>query len=572
MFDSPTTINASLPGAKTFAARHAAATQRANPPTVLIPVFRRLLNDALTPVLAYRRLVRPDARLAPSYLFESVVGGDRVGRFSFLGSRPAAEVVARGHEVTYTDHADATQSRTFHSDDPLMEMHRLTGDFELDQECYELLPTGLPGAGGWVGCAGYDTVRYLEGESLPNPPADDRQLPDLHMQLYLDTMVFDHVQKTLLLITFVRVGGTTPNASAAAAYAAAQSRLDGLSNQLLHADAADGISLPPGHVTLDSPPPELPESNMGVGGYQKAVEICKEFIGAGDAFQIVPSQRFELRTAADPFDVYRALRVVNPSPYMFYLQIDGAILVGSSPEILVNVTNGQATSRPLAGTRHRGATPAEDERLAAELQNDPKDRAEHIMLVDLHRNDIGRIATPGTVELPELMAVEKYSHVMHLSSTVTGTLRPGLTAWDALRVSLPVGTVSGAPKVRAMQIIDELEPTRRGPYGGAVGHADFAGNMDMCIALRTMVVLPGRGIRDQGPGIGKIDLDSHASTSDLTPDPRSLIPSWIVHLQVGAGVVADSDPDAEHLETLNKAAALAKAVEVAEHLFTSPTA
>lgn len=530
----------------------------------LIPVFRRLLNDSLTPVLAYRRLVRSDARLAPSYLFESVVGGDRVGRFSFLGSRPAAEVVARGHEVAYSDHEDAGRSRTFTSDDPLREMQKLTAQYVLDEETYALLPTRLPGAGGWVGVAGYDTVRYLEGESLPSPPADDRHLPDLHMQLYFDTVVFDHVQKTLLLITFVRCDRHT---TAAAGYAHAQQRLDDLADRLLNADAADGVSLPPGHVTLDSPPPALPESNMGRGGYQKAVEICKRYIEAGDAFQIVPSQRFELQTAADPFDIYRALRVVNPSPYMFYLQIDGGILVGSSPEILVNVTGRTATSRPLAGTRRRGTTPAEDEQLAAELQQDPKDRAEHIMLVDLHRNDIGRIASPGSVELPELLAVEKYSHVMHLSSTVTGTLRDGLSAWDALRVSLPVGTVSGAPKVRAMQIIDELEPHRRGPYGGAVGYADFAGNMDMCIALRTMVVLPGN--REQGSGTGGSDQRDTRLKPCPVPDPRSPAPDhWTVHIQAGAGIVADSDPDAEHEETVNKAAALAKAVEVAEHLFT----
>ncbi len=544
----PSPMPPCLPDADLFHARFAAAkTRGADGRTTLIPVFRRLLNDSLTPVLAYRRLVRPDARLAPSYLFESVVGGDRVGRFSFLGSRPAAEVVARGHEVVYINHqapaSASAQSRTFTSDDPLMEMQKLAAGFVLDHATYALLPTQLPGAGGWVGVAGYDTVRYLEGESLPSPPADDRGLPDLHMQLYLDTVVFDHVQKTLLLLTFA---SCDQHDTAVDAYAAAQSRLDELSGRLLHADAADGVSLPPGHITLDSPPPALPTSNMGKGGYQKAVEACKEFIQAGDAFQIVPSQRFELQTTADPFDIYRALRVVNPSPYMFYLQIDGGILVGSSPEILVNVTDRVATSRPLAGTRHRGATPEEDQRLADELVNDPKDRSEHIMLVDLHRNDIGRIATPGSVELPELLAVEKYSHVMHLSSTVTGRLREGLTAWDALRVSLPVGTVSGAPKVRAMQIIDDLEPHRRGPYGGAVGYADFAGNMDMCIALRTMIITP------QSPGMAIPGLP----------------PQWTVHIQAGAGIVADSDPDAEHQETVNKAAALAKAVEVAEHLFT----
>ncbi|MBB6430951.1 anthranilate synthase component I [Algisphaera agarilytica] len=561
MSDPATQPHPSLPDPQRFAQRFAAAQSAPAESHPIIPVFRRLLNDSLTPVLAYRRLVRPDDRMAPSYLFESVVGGDRVGRFSFLGSRPAAEVVARGHEVVYTNHAAPDESRTFTSDDPLMEMQKLTANYALDEESYALLPTNLPGAGGWVGVAGYDTVRYLEGESLPNPAADDRQLPDLHMQLYLDTVVFDHVQKTLLLITFAQV---KEHGTAEDAYAAAQSRLDDLASRLLESDVADGISLPPGHVSLDTPPPTLPDSNMGQGGYQKAVEACKEFIQAGDAFQIVPSQRFEVQTQADPFDIYRSLRVVNPSPYMFYLQIDGGILVGSSPEILVNVTDRIATSRPLAGTRHRGATPAEDARLEAELLADPKDRSEHIMLVDLHRNDIGRIAEPGTVELPELLVVEKYSHVMHISSAVQGRVRDGLTAWDALRVSLPVGTVSGAPKVRAMQIIDDLEPTRRGPYGGAVGHADFAGNMDMCIALRTMVILPSRGLEVGGLGVGK-----DAGEGDPSPQaPKSPGAQWTVHIQAGAGIVADSDPDAEHQETVNKAAALAKAVEVAEHLFT----
>ena len=525
------------------------ASSEASPPAVrLVPVIRRLLSDSLTPVLAYRRLVRPDPRLASSYLFESVVDGDRVGRFSFLGSRPTAELIARGRQVDFHDHHDPAASRTYTSDDPLAEVPRVTADWHLADHAYADLPPQLTGAGGWVGVAGYDTVRYLEGESLPHPPADDRGLPDLHLQLYLDVVVFDHVQKTLLLITHAR---SDRHPSAESAWSASHRRLDELSALLFHADAADDVSLPPGHITLDTPPPPLPPSNMdradGPGGYARAVETCKQYISAGDAFQIVPSQRFDLPTRADPFDIYRALRVVNPSPYLFYLQIDGAVLVGSSPEILVNVTDGVATSRPLAGTRRRGSTPQEDQRLAEELRKDPKDQAEHIMLVDLHRNDIGRVAVPGSVALPELLAIERYSHVMHLSSTVTGRLRDGLTAWDALRVSLPVGTVSGAPKVRAMQIIDQLEPTRRGPYGGAVGHADFAGNLDMCIALRTMVILPAA-------------TDPSKPTADA--------PAWTVHSQAGAGIVADSDPQAEHEETVNKAAALAKAVQIAEQLFT----
>ncbi|MFP4144662.1 MAG: anthranilate synthase component I [Phycisphaeraceae bacterium] len=500
----------------------------------LVPLFRRLFSDPLTPVLAYRRLVQPDPRLAPSFLLESVEGGARIGRYSYLGAQPIAEVIARGHDVEYRDHRDPARSRQYHSDDPLSEMDRLTADRTLART------PGLPDfTGGWVGYAGYDTVRYLEGEKLASPPPDDRNLPDLHMQLYNDVVAFDHVQKTLLVITHVR---TDEFDSLEAGYDWGQSRLDELVRRLVHPRAGqgpEGGELPEGHVDLSAPPPTLPTSNMGEGGYQAAVRQAKQYIAAGDIFQVVPSQRFELRTQADPFDVYRSLRVINPSPYMFYLQAEGAILVGSSPEILCRVDGREITNRPLAGTRHRGGTEAEDRALADELLADPKDRAEHIMLVDLGRNDVGRVSEPGSVALPEVLAIERYSHVMHISSTVTGTLKEGLSPWEALRVSLPVGTVSGAPKIRAMQIIDELEPGRRGPYAGAVGYADFAGNLDMAIALRTMVVLP--------PG-----------------EPGG---DWRVHLQAGAGIVADSDPDAEHQETVNKAAALAKSVELAEKTF-----
>jgi len=510
-------------------------------PGALVPVYRRLFADALTPVLAYRRLVRPDPRMASSFLLESVSGGDRIGRYSVMGTSPAVEVLAREFDVEVRDHRAGADEpvRRLTSDDPLAEMDRVTGGRAVAD-----VP-GLPEfSGGWVGYAGYDTVRYLEREKVPfaSAPPDDRGLADLHMQLYLDVVVFDHVQKTVLAITHAETG---PGTTAEAAYAAAEARLDALTDRLT-APVTDAELLPPGHLDLAAPPPTLPTSSLGEGGYQSAVERCKEYIRAGDAFQIVPSQRFSLATSADPFDIYRALRVVNPSPYMFYLQAEGAILVGSSPEILVKVEEEPAsepraklvTSRPLAGTRRRGATTAEDTALEDDLLADPKDRAEHIMLVDLHRNDIGRVAVPGTITLPEVLTVERYSHVMHISSQVTGRLRPGLSVWEALRVSLPVGTVSGAPKVRAMQIIDELEATRRGPYAGAVGCADLHGNMDMAIALRTMVVLPG----EQG--------------------------GWAVHIQAGGGIVADSDPDAEHQETVNKAAALAKAVQLAEAAFT----
>ena len=504
----------------------------------LIPMYRRLLSDHLTPVLAYRRLVRPDSRMAPSFLLESVVGGDRVGRYSYMGAQPAAQIIVRGHAVRYIDTLNPSRNKEFKSEDPMREMDKITSSWNLAK-----VP-GLPEfTGGWVGYAGYDTVRYLESEKLASPPPDDRNLPDLQFCLYQDVIAFDHAQKTILAITHVLL---SEHDSVEEAYAHGQAQLDTLVHRIeLAPTLPPGVpELATGDVDLSRPAPALPDSNMGHGGYQRAVIKAKEYIAAGDIFQVVPSQRFELRTRVDPFDIFRALRVVNPSPYMFYLQIEGAMLVGSSPEILCKVQNRWITNRPLAGTRRRGRNDVEDKALEEELLADPKDRAEHIMLVDLGRNDVGRVAKPGTVQLPRIMEIERYSHVMHISSTVIGELRDDLTSWDALRVALPVGTVSGAPKVRAMQIIDELEPTRRGPYGGAVGYADFAGNMDMAIALRTMVITP------TGP-----EAKDNAK--------------WVVHLQAGGGIVADSNPDDEFQETVNKAAALAKSVDVAERAFGS---
>jgi len=526
----------------------------------LVPVFRRVLSDQLTPVLAYRRLVRPDGRMAPSFLLESVEGGDRVGRYSFLGARPDAQVIARGNQIEYIDARNPKNNRRYTSADPLREMAKLTDRWKLVRLTSDKPPGGgatsggdLPDfTGGWVGFAGYDTVRYLEGEKLPKPPTDDRGLPDMHMALYRKVVAFDNVRKTVLLITHAVM---EEHATPRAAYEAALGELEELLRQIetpavsstphsaLRAPHSIASELPIGDIDLDTPPPALPASNMGAGGYQRAVLAAKEFIKAGDIFQVVPSQRFELRTPADPFDIYRALRVVNPSPYMFYVQVAGAMLIGSSPEILCRVHNGEVWNRPLAGTRRRGRTKEEDLALEKELLADPKEVCEHVMLVDLGRNDVGRVAKAGSITVPVVMEVERYSHVMHISSTVIGKLRAGFTCWDALQAALPVGTVSGAPKVRAMQIIDELEPTRRGPYGGAVGYADFAGNMDMAIALRTMVVVPGE------PG-------------------RAGPEKWTVHIQTGAGIVADSDPDSEHTECVNKAAALAKAVDLAERAFT----
>ena len=384
---------------------------------------------------------------------------------------------------------------------------------------------GLPNfTGGLVGYAGYDTIRYYEGEKLNAPPKDDRQLPDLMFGLYNEMVIFDHVDKTIKVVANADL---TRHPDVEVAYHDACRRIDELV-QRLSATAGEQA----GRDRSAQPLTLKFTSNMTREQFEEAVRKGKEYIKAGDIFQFVPSQRLRVQSEANPFDVYRALRIINPSPFMFYLKSPSCTLIGSSPEILCRVKDGEVTTRPLAGTRKRGATPEEDEALEKELLADPKERAEHIMLVDLHRNDIGRVSKIGTVKIDDVMTVERYSHVMHITSNVTGELAEGMTAMDALRVSLPVGTVSGAPKVRAMQIIDELEPTRRGPYGGAVGYVDFAGNMDTCIALRTIVWKNG-----------------------------------MFDVQAGAGVVADSVPASEYEETMNKAKAMLKAVEIAEKGF-----
>jgi anthranilate synthase component 1 len=433
-------------------------------------------------------------------------------------------------------------------------------------------PPGLPPVftGGFVGYCGYDTVRYVYGGKLPfaSAPPDADGLPDMHLARYDDVVVFDNAAKLAYCVAWVRTdeGG----ASLESAYAAGSARLGALVARLESARGPGAPPLPPARVNLrteDRPDPPA-TSNMTKDGFLGAIAAAKEHIQAGDVFQLVLSQRFERRTFADPFEIYRALRVVNPSPYMIYLQARGAILVAASPEILCRVdADRTVTNRPLAGTRRRGADPAADAAAEADLLGDAKERAEHVMLVDLGRNDVGRVAVPGTVSVDKLMEVERYSHVMHISSTVTGRLAPGLTPWDALRAALPAGTVSGAPKVRAMQIIDGLEAAKRGPYGGGVGHVGFTGGLDMALALRTMVV--PTAARDGGylyaapPGVGG------GGGGPPVGAPSSSAPrrEWKVYLQAGAGVVADSVPESEYEETVNKAAALGRAVDLAEAAF-----
>jgi len=476
-----------------------------------VPVYRQLIADGLTPVSAFRRV----ARGGPAFLFESVIGGEKVGRFSFVGTEPIVRFEARGQSVTIRRPGESGPGRSIESADPFVELKELL-------DAHRAAPLrDLPRfTGGAVGYAAYDSARYTE--RLPSPPPDDRGLPDLAFGIYDRMIVFDHIRKTVLVLAQARLAGAD---DPRAAYDDACRRVDELVDRL----AGPGPDLPPIDLDTTVEPTITARSNFDRPGFEAVVRRCQEYIKAGDAFQVVPSQRFQVETTADPFDVYRVLRVVNPSPFLFYLPFDGYALIGSSPEVLVRVEDRSVTIRPLAGTRRRGRDEAEDRELAEDLLADPKERAEHIMLIDLGRNDVGRVAEVGSVVLSEVMHVERYSHVMHISSNVTGRLAEGRTAFDALRAGLPAGTVSGAPKVRAMEIIDEVEPTRRGPYAGAVGYIDFNGNMDTCIALRTIVL--------QGT---------------------------TAYVQAGAGIVYDSDPAAEYDETVNKARGLLKAVEIAE--------
>ncbi len=491
------------------------ASDEGKPFAVMVPVYRQLFSDTLTPVSAYSRIRTSTC----SFLFESVVGGEQVGRYSFSGANPFLTISASGELVVIeTDPSRTMESpRSYTSQDPLGELEALLGRYPGVH-----LPELPRFIGGAVGYAGYDTVRYVE--HLPKAPYDDRQLPDLVFSIYDLMVIFDHIQKTVLVVAHVPVYGKVSLAD----YESACERIDLLVEKLSQPD-----QLAIADVKPLGPVSEGYTSNFSQAGFEEIVEKAKEYIRSGDIFQVVLSQRLTRRSKASPLDIYRALRVVNPSPFMFLLETAESQLIGASPEIMVRVEEGETTIRPLAGTRRRGRTIEEDRALEVELLADEKELAEHIMLVDLARNDVGRVAAFGTIRLSDMMRVERYSHVMHITSNVSGQLAEGKTPLDALRSGLPAGTVSGAPKVRAMQIIDELEPHRRGPYGGAVGYIDFSGNLDTCIALRTLVVKDG-----------------------------------VVYLQAGAGIVADSVPALEYEETLNKAKALLRAIEVAEKQLT----
>ena len=458
-------------------------------------MYRSINADLETPVSAYIKVARPPY----SFLLESVAGGERLGRYSFIGTEPYRVVkTGPGQERGEID--------------PLIPVQE-------EMEQYRLIPVdGLPRFhGGGVGYLAYDAIRYFEPR-VPPMPADPQGLPE-SVFMFADTLlVFDHLRHDIKVVSHIRLDGDV-----AAAYAAATAKIDRLVARL-----AAPLTVPPEKDPAAGPAPVL-ESNFTQPQYEQAVAKCVEYIYAGDVIQVVNSQRFSRRTAAAPFQVYRALRSVNPSPYMYYLNLDDFHIVGAAIETVAKVEEGIVATHPIAGTRPRGKNPEEDAALEAELKSSEKQRAEHIMLVDLGRNDIGRVSVPGSVAVTQLMDVERFSHVMHLVSHVEGRLRPELTAYDALRSCFPAGTVSGAPKIRAMEIIAEIEGEKRGPYGGAVGYFSFSGNMDTALVLRT-------GIYKDG----------------------------IMYVQAGGGVVADSNAEDEYMETRHKAGALLRAIDLAE--------
>lgn len=467
----------------------------------LIPVYGELPIGNETPISIFRKLPQCEH----TYILESTEKGGRLGRYSFLGTEPELIIRCKGKKAEIIKHG-LTRVVKLGKRDPLHLLKDIMGKYRGIHD--ENLP---PFYGGAVGYLSYDIVRFFE--TIPDKNKDDINLPDLYFVLSRDVIIFDHKTSTLKIVSGAYIDG-----SADKAYHEAIDRIRKTAEIMKKEDP----EIPCG--TEFKTLPEI-ESNFSKEDFCKAVKKGKKYIKKGDIFQVVLSQRLKTRLHGSAFDIYRALRRINPSPYMFYLNFDGIQLVGSSPEILVKVIGDEITIRPIAGTRKRGRNSAEDRKLEKELLSDEKEKAEHLMLVDLGRNDLGRAAKTGTVRVTEFMGVEKYSHVMHIVSNVCGKLNPEKDTFDVLRASFPAGTVSGAPKIRAMEIIDELEPDRRGPYAGAVGYFSFSGNMDTCITIRTIIV-KGKN----------------------------------AYVQAGAGIVADSVPVKEYRETINKAQALVKAL------------
>jgi len=481
---------------------------------LIVPVWREVVADTLTPVGAFLRVVGDE----PGFLLESVEGSERWGRYSFVGFNPLSTFVARGRRVSAEGPlAVAPAVVESMGDGVLATMEALLAAYRSP-----VLADLPPLHGGLVGYLGYDVVR--EVERLGSVPPDDLGVPDALFMVIGQLCAFDHWRQRVVLVENVVVAPAMGDEEILGAYHDACRSLDALSERLFEPLCVPPLELPvPGEEVANV------RRTMSSDEFASAVIVAKEHITAGDVFQVVLSQRFDLDLEADPFDLYRELRLINPSPYLYFLRSDQCTVVGSSPEPMVRLRDRVVVSRPIAGTRRRGSTDAEDARLAGELSEHPKEVAEHVMLVDLARNDVGRVVSFGSEHVDEFMTVERYSHVMHLTSQVSGSLAPGKGPVDVLRATLPAGTLSGAPKVRAMQIIDDLEPTKRGVYGGVIGYFDFSGNLDTAIAIRTMVV---------------------------TPDGRASV-------QAGAGIVADSDPLEEDTECINKAAALLAAVPAA---------
>lgn len=469
----------------------------------LIPVYAELFADMLTPVAAFLKISK-DSKYA--YLLESVEGGERLARYTFLGADPEIVIRTSGMDGTIITPEGKEEFKL--TGDPLDEIKKIMARYKPVE--VENLPLFFGGA---VGIIGYDTVRFFE--RLPEKAKQDLQMPETIFMITDSLLIFDNVSQTVKVVVNAHVDGDPEEV-----YDEAVAKIETIKNRLRIPMEPRGTQNLEGEIKYSS--------NTEKENFKKAVNKCKEYIREGDIFQVVLAQRLEIELDVSAFDVYRALRTVNPSPYMYYLKLDDWEVVGASPEILTRVEKGKVTIRPIAGTRPRGKTVAEDKALEEELLNDEKELAEHIMLVDLGRNDAGRVSKGGTVRVTALKTVEKYSHVMHIVSNVEGDLDESRDCYDVIRASFPAGTLSGAPKVRAMEIIEELEPTRRGLYGGAVGYFSFNGNMDTAIAIRTLAIKEGTA-----------------------------------YLGIGAGIVADSDPEKEFIETMNKGKALLRAIEIA---------
>ncbi len=491
----------------------------------LIPVYKEIIADTETPVSAFIKIDTP-----PSFLLESVTGGEKWARYSFLGVSPIKVFKAWGNRVEISEDGKVTTSETF--DDPIN---------VLKDEISAYRPVHIEGLppfyGGLVGYIGYETVKFFE--SVPDRDKPSLDLPDIFFMLTNTILIFDNLKQTIKVLSNAHISDASPEDVYNKATEEIEKIIKKLRSKSRNMSSVD-LEVTTGlNLKIDNNPIKDYESKSSSDvsfstpfntrdDFLSAVSKCKEYIKDGDVIQVVISQRFETDSDVNPFNIYRRLRVINPSPYMFYINTDELQIAGSSPEILVRLDEDRIVLRPIAGTRKRGDTDKEDKELETDLKNDPKERAEHLMLVDLGRNDVGRVAKIGSVNVTEFMTIEKYSHVMHLVSNVEGIIKDGLDSYDVLRACFPAGTVTGAPKVRAMEIINGIEPIKRGPYAGAVGYFSFSGNMDICITIRTIIIKDGK-----------------------------------VYIQTGAGIVADSIPENEYAETVNKASGMMRAVQMA---------